>query len=390
MFKITLMAARNTLLLCLLAVFLSQPLYSANQTLNSVGEGLSNLIFDLSRSIVTVETVERVYPGSAHLPIGEAVQKLASTGLICDSSGHILVAAKNVVGHDQIAVRFGDKLFPASIVAIDYHTDLALLRTDCVIGRSVTFSENQTCAGQMVINLAHSHGMRTSPELGFCAGSRYDGNLQFALKVTPESIGGGVFDLDGKLLGIVIDGVGDNNEIAQAVPGYRLTGIVNHLLKKGDRPAGYIGISSVEIEVYPPLDLPPFAHLDLSIERVLARGVIVTEIVKGSSAELAGMNVGDLIFTYDNQLVSTVTDLANWVKQTKHGTMVIVDILRQKSHFQIHMKIGRKELISQSANAQHASIRDSKGRLVDSLSAELDALKSNIYRLEQQLKQITQ
>ena len=105
---------------------------------------------------------------------------------------------------------------------------------------------------------------------------------------------------------------------------------------------------------------------------------------------MAGMRVGDLIFTYNNRIVSTVTDLANWVKQTTPGTMIIVDILRQASHYQIHLMIGRKELISQSANVQLASRRDSQSRLGDSLKAELDALKSNIYRLEQQLKQITQ
>lgn len=390
MLKFTLMTARNTLAVCFLAVFFSQTAKAVESNLTAVGDDISFLVFDLSRSVVTVETIERIYPGSARFPVDEAVQKRVSTGLIVDSSGHVLVSAKNVVGHDQLAVRFADKVFPAGIVAIDYHTDLALLRTDRAFGRPVSFSQSQICAGQMVINLAYSQGMRASPRLGFCAGSRPDGNLQFALPVTPESIGGGVFDLDGRLLGIVIAGLGDQNQIAQAVPAYRLRGIIDHLKTIGDRPAGFIGVSSIEIEIYPPLDLPPMARVDSAVDRVLECGVIVTDVMPKSAAEMAGLKVGDLIFSYDNRIVTSATDLANWVKRTRPGTMVIVDILRQTTHYQVQMRIGNKELIPQPVNALLTSRRDSKTRLIDSLKQELNYLKNSINLIERKLGRISQ
>ena len=390
MLKSALMTVRNRLTVCFLAVFFSQAVWAVEPGLTSIGDEISNLVFDLSRSVVTVETVERIYPASAGLPIDEAVQKIMSTGLIIDSSGYVLVAAKNVVGHDQLAVKFSDKVFPAAVEAIDYQTELALLRTDRHLGRPVIFSESQICAGQMVLNLAHSQGMRASPTIGFCVGTRPDGNLQFALPVTPEAIGGGVFDLGGRLLGIVIAGLGDHNQIAQAVPAYRLPEIIEHLKTIGDRSAGFIGVSSIEIEIYPPLDLPPMARVDSAANRLLECGVIVTDVIPRSAAEMAGLRVGDLIFSYDNQIVTSATDLANWVKQTGPGTMVIVDILRHTAHYQVQMRIGSKELIPQPANALLTSRRDSKTRLVDSLMRELSSLKNNISLLERELRRISQ
>jgi S1-C subfamily serine protease len=242
----------------------------------------------------------------------------------------------------------------------------------------------------MVIDLAHSEGLRASPMIGFCAGSRLDGNLQFALPVSPESIGGGVFDLSGKLLGIVVAGVGENSQIAQAVPGYRLQAIISHLKTLGDRHAGFVGITSVEIEIYPPLDLPPLSRVDPKPGQTLDRGVIVTDIVPGSSAEMAGIRTGDLIYSYDNQLVSSAIDLANWVKQTPPGRMVIVDVLRHASHFQVQMKIGSKELAPTVANARLASGGDANGRLVDSLRTELARLRTNINMIEKELQRVSQ
>lgn len=390
MLKFTLMTARNGLSVCFLAVFFSQTAPAVEPGLTSFGDEISHLVFDLSRSVVTVETVERIYPVSAGLPINEAVQKIMTTGLIIDSSGHLLVAARNVIGHDQLAVRFADKVYPAAIEAIDYQTDLALLRTDRSIGRPVVFAVSQICAGQMVINLAHAQGLRASPTIGFCAGSRPDGNMQFSLPVTPEAIGGGIFDLSGRLLGIVIGGAGDQDRIALAVPAYRLPAIIEHLKTIGDRQAGFIGVSSIEIEIYPPLDLPPLARVDSAANRVLEYGVIVTDVIPRSAAEMAGLKVGDLIFSYDNQIVTSAIDLANWVKHTRPGTMVIIDILRQAAHYQVQMRIGRKELVPQRVNARLTSRRDSQTRLVDSLRRELNSLKNSINQVERKLRRVSQ
>ncbi len=180
MLTFTLVTARTTLFSLLLAVFFSNITAAADSSLVNLQQQMGELIFRMSRSIVTVETVQRVYTGQIASGGGEAVEKAVSTGIICNAQGYVLVAAEMVSGHEQIAVIFDEEVYPAKLVSIDYYTGLALLSTGRMFGQPVSCAPTQTCAGQMVLSMGHAFGLRASPSFGFCSGSRPNGNQQFA------------------------------------------------------------------------------------------------------------------------------------------------------------------------------------------------------------------
>jgi len=153
-----------------LTVFFSPPVQAADSSLTTLESGMSELVYRLSRSIVTVESSCRVPSETAGPKGDDMVRKLVSTGVIYDSVGHVLVSAPMVIGQEYIAVRIGKETVRADIVAIDYHTNTALLRCHRPIGEPVNLSQRQSCAGHMVVAIGNAYGLRAAPALGFCAG----------------------------------------------------------------------------------------------------------------------------------------------------------------------------------------------------------------------------
>ena len=375
----------------ILAAFFSTGAHAADSSLTRLGQGFNELIYVLSRSVVTVESSKKVEVSSFPLRGNEAVQQNVSTGLVCDEDGHILVAAAAVLGQEHITVRYDNEWAEAQLVGVDYHSSLALLKTDARFGQPVTFSDQQICAGQMVIMLGNAHGLRASPSVGFCAGARPDGTTQFTVPVNPGSIGGGVFDLNGELLGLVVGSVDDEGWVAQAVPAHKIPGIVQLLLRGGDRLAGFVGITTVEIEITPGIEVSTpnsFVNAGRPGSRIIERGVVVTRVVPGSAADRAGLRPGDLIFSFRNQPVTSAMEFARQVVQSRPGDLASMELVRHNTYLEVQLRIDQK-VLSPARGASAPSIEDDRNQLVaDSLSRVILDLKAQVRRLESRLSSL--
>ena len=370
----------------LAAVFFSTTLRADDRPLYPLESGMNELVYRLSRSVVTVESSSRPNDTRvSRLSSGGMVQSHISSGIICDSAGHILVAAATITGRDRILVTFDNRTVPATVVAVDYPTELALLEVPTSIGAPVAYSSRQICAGQLVVAMGNAYGMRATPTLGFCAGTRSDGMLQFAARMTSGSIGGGIFDLSGNLLGVVFGSMGTQDAVMLAVPAYQLPGIINYLLSKGDRPAGFIGVSTVDIETIDmpgsgeAADLSPSVH---AAARSLDKGVVVTYVVPLSPAAVSGIRRGDVIVGFGHQSVSSAAELAQWVKQTKPGAMVSLEFIRNNTYADIQLHVGLKSLTAPADPSSSMRFDDGGRPSPDSLVRLIDYLKQEISRLE--------
>ncbi len=375
----------------LLAVFFTSTSPAADSSLTSLQTGLTNLVYDVSRSVVTIEASRTVVEPGPGGGVNESLQQLISSGLVVDSSGYILVAASSVAKYDRLLVSFESILVPASLIAIDYQTGLALLKAPRPLGAPVNLSRQHGCAGQMVVAVGNSLGLRACPALGFCAGFRPDGAMQFSTAITPGAIGGGVFDLSGRLLGAITDGIGAGRvaEAALAVPAHKLPNIITFLRTRGDREAGYVGITTTDIEVFPGIEVivpTRFAKSGGTPTQVVERGTVITDIVPGSPAARAGLLINDLLYSMDGRPISSAWKLMEVVLRMQPGGEIELGLLRQNKPRQISVTIGRRDLatgggFSQSPNETFRAIPSQ-----DSLHRELEALKKTVERLERQLR----
>jgi S1-C subfamily serine protease len=387
MLRLLASTAAKFLLVFFPAVFLAPNTSAADSSLARLETGLTDLVFALTRSVVTVETTQRVATNRFSAVSDETYARELTTGIVIDTNGHILVAARPVLHKDRITIRHGERSIEAEIVAVDYQTEMALLRPAVRGGVPVRLSSHHACAGQMVVALSQTFGVRPSPSLGFCAGVRDDGSIQFSVPGLGGRAGAGVFDLNGRLLGFVAEEVGGNTGLVVAVPAYKLPMIIDHLLVLGDRYSGFAGITSQEIEISPGLPVPyPVVPASVGSQtNLIERGVVITSVVPSSPAALAGLMVGDLIFAVDRMPVNSAIGLANLVRQSSPGATLELDVLRRDRYLSIPLAVGRKSL-DLSPTVQPSSVTSDQSRLVDSLKQALEVMREQIRALEHRLE----
>ncbi|HVP07461.1 MAG TPA: S1C family serine protease [Candidatus Acidoferrum sp.] len=370
-----------------LAVFFSIPAAASEVPLSSLENGMNDLVYSLSRSIVTVVSTRSMMVPSVFGGSEEALQNLVSSGVIYDSGGAIVVAAATVVGADHIYIDFDDQQIPARLVAVDYNLDLALLQAQHRVGRPVQYSDRQLCAGQMVIAMGNAYGLRAAPTIGFCAGMRDDGTLQFTAPVTSGAVGGGVFDLNGRLLGVVIGTIGQADRVALAISAYRLPGMVDYLLKNGDRQAGYIGVSTADVEISSPaIETAPSPAASVSSlgHRMSEHGVVVTYVAPASPAAQAGVRRGDVVISFDHTPLATAPDLLRLVRQSTPGSTVDLEFVRHNTFFDVKLMVGRKQYFRPMSFSETEQF-DEPTLSPDSLTRILDYLKQEVSRLENRI-----
>lgn len=385
----------GVLLGLLLTVFFSLPLSAAEQSsLTNLESGLNELIYDLSRSVVTVEVIAPIYPDNLIGLTDEAVYSLVSTGLIYDSAGHIITGAGSVSGRTTIVVKFENIIKQARLMAIDHQSGLALLKVDRTFGTPITMVDEPGCAGQMVLAVGNAYGLRVSPSIGFCTGSRSDGNIQFSGSFPSGTLGGGLFTLKGELMGLISGSLGQNGNSGTglAIPAWNIDEIVTYLIKNGSRLAGYLGLSSTEIEINPPIEITlPMQEYSRTVnnrQRLVSTGVLVTRVVPNSPAYHAGLQRGDILYRIDNIPITSAIELMRYVKERKPGTVIEFDLLRHNQPYKTNLPLGSHEYIGYENDISMSPGNNLYQLQIDSLENEMNRIKQMLLNFENKVKRL--
>lgn len=368
------------------AVFFSS-VHAQDSSLINLETGLNDLVYNISQSIVTIEATEPVYPNNYSGTANDPIYSCISTGLIFDTSGLVLTIAPSVIDRSQIFIRFEDKNIPAKLVGIDYQNGIALLKMHRPFGIPVRMIDHSGCAGQMVLAVGNSYDVRAAPAIGFCAGSRPDGLMQFTASFTPTTFGGGLFTLSGDLIGIITGNIQTDNKIGLALPTHKLREIVDYLLKNGDRLAGYLGLTTKEFALSPPLEVIIPNRIEAppsTIKIKIKGGLAVSSVTPNSPASKSGLKHGDLIFQANGKPIIEALELANYVKKSKPGTIINFDFLRHDNVYTVQIPIGQMSILPSSVGTSISQ----KDMVADSILKEMEELKARLFELENRLKQL--
>ncbi|MEW5995860.1 MAG: PDZ domain-containing protein, partial [Candidatus Zixiibacteriota bacterium] len=199
--------------------------------------------------------------------------------------------------------------------------------------------------------------------------------------------------LSGSLVGLVVGGIGPSNrpEVGLAIPAHAIPDIVRHLLIEGDRPVGYIGVTTADIEISPPVKLSPVNRMAASAAPatdLLSRGILVTEVVPGGPAAVAGLREGDVLVSMDGIRLRSALDLRNRVRQSYPGTIVELGFVRLNSLFRTFMKIGELRSDAEHRSFVQPTREPTRQTMADSIRSEIKLLKTRLHRLEQQLENL--
>lgn len=185
---------------------------------------LQDAIRSVQSSVVEVR-VRSTFSGSQ----GSGVI-IAPQGLII-TNDHVVNGAS---GNVEVVTAAGQSI-PAEVVTTDSANDLAVLRPLSSVGPGVTLvpdSSGPPPTGESVFAIGSPFGYQNTVTAGVVSAFRTDRGrplIQFDAPVNPGNSGGGLFDLNGQLIGIptsISSPVAGNVGIAFAVPASRVRALL--------------------------------------------------------------------------------------------------------------------------------------------------------------------
>ena len=310
---------------------------STDSTGNSIsatsGTGLSTaqVAEMVSPSVVVITTEQVVY--SQWSWYGQSqVESGAGSGVIISSDGYILTCAHVVSGASNITVSIGDKDYPATLVGEDTTSDIAVVKVDATglmaVGNPLGELGGTVTSG-IVSALNRSVSIQGSSSVNTMS------LIQMDASVSPGNSGGGLFNMNGELVGIVNAKSSDSDAegLGFAIPVNDAVKVAQELLENGyvtGRP--YLGIS-----YYAVTDAQTAAQLGVN-----AYGVYIVEVVKGGPADKAGLQAGDRIVSVDGSEVATQSDLGTLMQDHKAGDTIEITVARGGQMQTVNVTLGEK------------------------------------------------
>jgi serine protease Do len=252
------------------------------------------------------------------------------SGFIIDKKGYILTNNHVVEGTDKIEVTLNDdKEYDAKIIGRDPKTDIALIKIDADLDvEPLELGDSEKIkVGDWVVAIGSPFGLGHTVTAGIVSAKyrkigmgAYDDFIQTDASINPGNSGGPLLSVDGKVIGInsvIFSQSGGNVGIGFAIPVNMVKDLLPQL-KKGKVVRGWLGVMIQEIT--PELK----DTLGLKDEK----GALISDVVKDSPAEKAGLERGDVIISMDGKKIGEMNDLPYMVAKTPVGNTIKLKIIR--------------------------------------------------------------
>ena len=288
------------------------------------------------------EFFKRFGPPGGQGPQQDYKTQSLGSGFIISSDGYILTNAHVVSDADEVIVKLTDKReFKAKIVGVDRRSDVALVKIDATNLPKVTLGDpGQLKVGEWVAAIGAPFGLENTVTAGIVSAKgralpqeNYVPFIQTDVAINPGNSGGPLFNLKGEVVGInsqIYSRSGGYMGLSFAIPIDVAIDVQNQLRAGGRVARGWLGIGIQDIT----------KELAESFGMKNTNGALVAGIEKGSPAEKAGLEPGDVITRFDGKPITLSSDLPRIVGATKPGKEVTVEVVRRSSVKNLSVKIG--------------------------------------------------
>ena len=293
---------------------------------------LSTVASVISPSVVAITTEEVVNSNYAFWFGGQYVQSGAGSGVIMTSDGYIITNQHVVDGASSITVTLSDGTeYPATLVGSDSVNDIAVIKIDADgLTPAVMGDSDNLVVGQTVIAVGNplgvlggtvTDGIISALNRDVTVNNQKMSLIQTNAAISPGNSGGGLFDANGQLVGIVnAKSSGTNTEgLGFAIPINTALSVATDLIDNGHvtgRPA--LGVSVIDIQ-----DSQTAAQYGVSTP-----GVYIAQVNDGSAAAAAGLQAGDRIIAVEDVAVETKEQVSEEIRKHNVGDTINLQIAR--------------------------------------------------------------
>ncbi len=331
---------------------------NGTQILEDVNTALSDLTDAVVQSVVSIDTttsvnVTRVVPADRFGIFGyRQSQKYDAPGLgsgvIVTEEGHIVTNHHVVAGVDAIKVTTHDgSIYTAEWVGSDPNVDVAVLQLKAPEGgtlpkfRPLSFADSDTVrVGEMVLAVGNPFGLSESVTRGIISAKQRelsDGSneyFQVDAVINPGNSGGPLVNVKGEIIGInvaIFTGQQDVHVwqgIGLAIPSNEVREVFEAIALGKPLIRGYLGLEVDNIG----------RNYAIALGLSSTQGALITNVVKGSPAEEAGLKPGDAILKFDKKPIKTAEDALSRIRSMKSGEVGTITVIRKGEALETSVK----------------------------------------------------
>lgn len=359
---------------------------------NTSYPNFADIVERASPAVVNISTVSRVeseagdfgpFPfEDGQLPPdigGEPPQDMESlgSGFVLWSDGYVVTNRHVVRDADEIIVRLLDRRqFAASVVGIDERSDIALLKIDARGLPAARIGSSESLrVGEWVLAIGSPFGFDHSVTSGIVsakgrnlASEQYVPFIQTDVAINQGNSGGPLFNLDGEVVGVnsqIYSQTGGFMGISFAIPIDVAIKVAEQLRDRGQVLRGWLGV----------VVQPITRELAQSFGMNRPEGALVARVMRNSPAERAGLRAGDIILSFNGEVLPGSEALPPLVGNTDPGERVRLSLLRGGERLDAEVTIGvlaadnEEDLLGSAAPPSESERKGSLGLRIESLSA---------------------
>lgn len=265
------------------------------------------------------------------------------SGVIISKDGYILTNNHVIDGANKIKVtlRNGEE-HEAKLIGKDSKTDTAVIKIEATnLTYAILGDTSKLEVGDLAVVIGNplgelggsvTSGIISALEREITIDGKKMNLIQTDAAVNQGNSGGGLFNANGELVGIVTaksSGIGIEN-LGFAIPINDIQAVVDDLLEHGYATnRAFLGVSMKDTSYSTntnPYD--PFGGL-FSMFTQMQYGAYVDSVIEGSPAEKGGIKKGDIIVSVDGNVVSTSAEVTSAVTNCEVGDEIEIGIIRE-------------------------------------------------------------
>ncbi|MFC1899210.1 S1C family serine protease [Chloroflexota bacterium] len=300
-------------------------------TLNSIADVVAKIkpaVLAINTEVLTYDYFNRPF-----------TQQSAGSGWIISEDGIVVTNNHVVEGAKNITVTLDDGRIlsvDTSTIATDPLTDLAVMKIDAENLTPIGVGNSEELrVGDWVVAIGNSLGERISATNGIVSAqgitlavtetqTLYD-LIQTDAAINPGNSGGPLVNMAGEVIGINsakiaevgVEGMGYSISINSALP------IIESLVTKGYMIRPWMGINLLTVT----------EGLAKQYGFTVNEGALLTSIGKGSPADEAGLEIGDIVIIFNGEEITNTDDMIKGIRNVTIGQKVDITYWRGDSKY---------------------------------------------------------
>jgi serine protease Do len=287
------------------------------------------------------------------------------SGFIVSADGIILTNAHVVRDAKEVTVKLTDRReFRAKVIGSDPKTDVAVLKIDAKNLPVVAIGKTSDLrVGEWVLAIGSPYGFENTVTAGVVSAKgrslpddSYVPFIQTDVAVNPGNSGGPLFNARGEVIGInsqIYSQTGGYQGLSFAIPIDVAAKIKDQLVAHGKVEHAQLGVAvqSVNQALAESFGLPSPA------------GALVSNVSKGSAAERAGLQPGDVIRSVNGQAIIGSGDLPAYIGMAAPGDKVQMTVWRKGADVSLTASLGSVNDKADTASSDNGSSAVTGGKL---------------------------